>query len=144
MAAARRSRWGGTWRRGEEMRTTGICCGGGGWGWGPFYRFWEGEAGGQQCWGFNSRPFRGAKGGGEPMGAELVQKSEGGRAALRCGSIRVREGTHRWHATQRCGRMGGGGLGIHRRDKGPGWADAGPQRSGGPERFGGLKGVVGP
>jgi hypothetical protein len=78
------------------------------------------------------------------MGAELVQKSEGGRAVLRCGSIRVREGSHRRHVTQRCGRMGGGGLGIHRRDKGPGWAGAGPQRSGGPERSGGLKRVVGP
>jgi hypothetical protein len=44
MVMARRARWGGTWRRGEEMRTTGMGCGGGGQGWGPFYRVGEGEA----------------------------------------------------------------------------------------------------
>jgi hypothetical protein len=36
-----------------------------------------GEAACQQWWGFNSRPFRGVKGGGESMGAELVRESEG-------------------------------------------------------------------
>jgi hypothetical protein len=44
MAAARRTQWGGTWRHGEEMRTAGMGCGGGGRGWGPFYRVREGEA----------------------------------------------------------------------------------------------------
>jgi hypothetical protein len=41
---ARRARWGGTWRRGEEMRTTGMGCGGGDQGCGPFNRVGEGEA----------------------------------------------------------------------------------------------------
>jgi hypothetical protein len=73
-----------------------------------------------------------------------VRESEGGRAALRFGSIRVREGSRRWHATRWRGWMGGGGLGILRKEKGPGWADARPQRSGGSERSGGLKRVDGP
>jgi hypothetical protein len=102
-----------------------------------------GEAGGQQWWGFNSRPFRGVKGKGELTGAVLVWESEGGRAVLRFGSIRVQEGGRRWHVTRRCGQMGSGGLGILRKEKGPGWASAGPQRPGGPERSGGLKRVDG-
>jgi hypothetical protein len=44
MAVARRARWGGTWRREEEMRTTRMGCGGGGRGWVPLYRVGEGEA----------------------------------------------------------------------------------------------------
>jgi hypothetical protein len=68
------------------MRTIAMGCGGGGRGWGPFYRAGEGEA----------RQHRG----GESMGAKLVQESEGGLAVLRFGSIRVREGGHRWHATR--------------------------------------------
>jgi hypothetical protein len=44
MAVARRARWGGTWRRGEEMRTTGMGFGGGNRGWGLFYRVREGKA----------------------------------------------------------------------------------------------------
>jgi hypothetical protein len=39
--------------------------------------------------------------------------------------------------------MGGGGLGFLRKEKGPGWAGAGPQRPGGPERSSGLKRVDG-
>jgi hypothetical protein len=40
--------------------------------------------------------------------------------------------------------MGGNGLGVRRKEKGPGWAGAGKQRPGGPERSGGLKRVDGP
>jgi hypothetical protein len=35
--------------------------------------------------------------------------------------------------------MGGSGLGVVRKKKGPGWTGAGPQRPGGPERSGGHK-----
>jgi hypothetical protein len=98
-----------------------------------------GEAGGRQWCGFNSRPFRGVQGGGELTGAELVRESEGGQTALRFGSIRVREGGRRWHATRRRGRMDDDDLGFLRKGKGPGWAGAGPQRPGGSERSGGLK-----
>jgi hypothetical protein len=44
MAAARRACWGGTWWHGKEIRTMGMGCGGGGRGWGAFYRVGEGEA----------------------------------------------------------------------------------------------------
>jgi hypothetical protein len=37
--------------------------------------------------------------------------------------------------------MGGGGLGVVRKEKGPRWAGAGLQRPGGPECSGGLKQV---
>jgi hypothetical protein len=37
--------------------------------------------------------------------------------------------------------MGSSGLGVVRKEKGPRWAGAGPQRPGGPERSGGLKQV---
>jgi hypothetical protein len=37
--------------------------------------------------------------------------------------------------------MGGGGLGVMRKERGSGWDGAGPQRPGGPECFGGLKQV---
>jgi hypothetical protein len=63
MAVARRAQWSGTWRHEEEMRTTGMGCGGCVRGWRPFYRVGEGElrrhreAGGRQWWGFNSRSF---------------------------------------------------------------------------------------
>jgi hypothetical protein len=82
--------------------------------------------------------------GRESTGFKLVQESEGGRAVLRFGSIRVREGGCRWHVMWWRGRMGGNGLGVWRKEKGPGWAGAGPQRPGGPERSGGLKRVDGP
>jgi hypothetical protein len=49
------------------------------------------------------------------------------------------EGGRRWHAMRRHARMGGGGLGILRKEKGIGWAGATPQRPGGPERSGGLR-----
>jgi hypothetical protein len=130
---ARRARWGGTWRRGDEIRTTRVGCGGGGWGWVPFIgsgmvrRGSTGEAGGRHWWGFNSRLFRGVKGGGQSTGAE-----------------QVREGGRQWHTTQRRGRMGGGGLVVLRKEKGPEWAIAGPQRPGGLELSSGLKQVDGP
>jgi hypothetical protein len=91
-----------------------------------------------------SQRFQGVNGGGESTGAELVRESEGYRAALQFGSIQVREGGRRRHAMRRRGRMGGRGLGILRKEKGPRWAGAGPQRPGGPERSGGLKRVDGP
>jgi hypothetical protein len=94
-----------------------------------------------QWWGFNSRPFRGVKGGGESMGTKLVRESEGSQAALRFGSVRVQEGGRWRHATRWRGWMGGGGLGVVRKEKGPRWAGAGPQRPGGPECSGGLKQV---
>jgi hypothetical protein len=53
-------------------------------------------------------------------------------------------------APSECGRMAiggtrrGGGLGVLRKEKGPRWAGAGPQRPGGPECSGGLKQVGGP
>jgi hypothetical protein len=55
-----------------------------------------------------------------------VPENEGGRAVLRFSSIRVWEGGHHWQATRWCDRMGGGGLGILRKEKGPGWPSAGP------------------
>jgi hypothetical protein len=70
-----------------------------------------------------------------------VRESEGGRAALWFGSIRLQEGGRQWHATRRRGQMGSGGLGFLRKEKGPRWAGAGPQRPSGPEHFGGLKRV---
>jgi hypothetical protein len=75
------------------------------------------------------------------MGTELVRESEGSRAALRFGSVRGWEGGRWWHMTRWRGRMGSGGLGVMRKEKGPGWAGAGPQRPGGPECSGGLKQV---
>jgi hypothetical protein len=102
------------------------------------------EAGGRQWWGINSWSFQAVKGEGNQWGAELVWESEGGRVALWFGSIRVREAGHRWHVMRRRGRMGGGGLDVLRKEKGSGWAGAGPQRPGGPERSGGLKRVDGP
>jgi hypothetical protein len=148
MAVARRARWGGTWRRGEEMRTMGMSYGVAAGAGVPFIglrrvrRGGTGEASGRQWWGLNSRLFRGVKGGGESTGTEIVRESEGGRAALQFGSIRVQEGSHQWHATRRHGWMGS--LGILKKEKGPGWAGARPQRPGGPERSGGLKRVDGP
>jgi hypothetical protein len=78
------------------------------------------------------------------MGVELVRESEGSRVALRFIYIQVREGGHRRHATWLRDRMGNGGLGVLRKEKCPGWASAGLQRPGGPERSGGLKRVDGP
>jgi hypothetical protein len=75
MVAAQRARWGGTWRHGEEMRTIGMGCGGGGRGWGPFYRVGEGEA-------------RWHRGGGWPamVGIQFltVLRSKRGRGVDRC------------------------------------------------------------
>jgi hypothetical protein len=62
------------------------------------------------------------------MGAVLVWENEGSQAALRFGSIHVQEGDHRRHAMRERGRMGAGGLGVLRKEKGPGWAGGGPQR----------------
>jgi hypothetical protein len=50
-----------------------------------------------------------------------VRESEGSQAVLQFGSIRVWEGVRRWHAVRRHDRMGGGGLGVLRKKKGPGW-----------------------
>jgi hypothetical protein len=74
------------------------------------------------------------------MGTELVRESEGSRAALRFGSVRVQENGRWQHATRWRGRMGGG-LGVMRKENGPGWAGAGLQRPGGLECSGGLKQV---
>jgi hypothetical protein len=63
-----------------------------------------------------------------------VRENEGGWATLRFSSIRVREGDRRRHVTWRSGRMGGGGSSVLRKEKDLGWAGAGPQRPGGPER----------
>jgi hypothetical protein len=68
-------------------------------------------------------------------------ESEGSGATLQFGSIRVWEGGRWWHATWWRGQMGGGGLGVVRKEKGPRWAGAGLQRPGGPECSGGLKQV---
>jgi hypothetical protein len=38
--------------------------------------------------------------------------NEGSDSTLQFRSIRVREGGRGWHATRRCDRMGGGGLGV--------------------------------
>jgi hypothetical protein len=126
-----------------------MGCGGGGRGWDSFYRVAEGEARRHQggVWpamvGIQFPTVSRSKRGRGVEGAELVRESEGSWEALRFGSIRVREGGHRRNVTQRHGQMGGG-LGIPRKEKGPWWAGAGPQRPGGPERSGGLKRVDGP
>jgi hypothetical protein len=70
-----------------------------------------------------------------------MRESEGSRTTLQFGSIRLQEGGRWWHATQWHGRMGGGGLGVVRKEEGPRWAGAGPQRPGGPECSGGVKQV---
>jgi hypothetical protein len=51
-----------------------------------------------------------------------VRESEGGMAALRFSFIQVRDGDRRWHVVRWLGRMGGGGLGVLRKEKGPRWA----------------------
>jgi hypothetical protein len=103
-----------------------MGCGGGGQGWGPFYRVGEGEA---------RRHWRG----GWPtmVGIQFVAiSSKRGRG--------VREGSYRQHVMWQHGRMGSGGVGVLRKEKGPGWAGDGPQRLGRLERSGGLKRVDGP
>jgi hypothetical protein len=68
-----------------------------------------------------------------------VRENEGGRAALRFSSIQVRDGGHRWHPAWRRGQMGGSGLGVLRKEKGPRWAGLVTGNGGGMRRLGSTR-----
>jgi hypothetical protein len=70
-----------------------MGCGGGGQGWGPFYRVGEGDVrrhrggGWPAMVGIQFPTISRSKRGGESMGTELVQESEGGWVVRRFSSI---------------------------------------------------------
>jgi hypothetical protein len=120
MTAAQRPRWGGTWRRGGGMRTSGLGCGGGGRGCGPFYRAREvgrrldgGETAGE-LWSFTLSVFkaetRGGKAGSCRLGGEM---KKAGR--------RFDSATRPWRRAADSGNgRGGGGSGETEEEEGPG------------------------
>jgi hypothetical protein len=68
-----------------------------------------------------------------------VRESEGSRVAVRFSSIRVWDGSHRWHAARQHSRMAGSGMGVLRKEKGPEWASLVRGNGGGVKRLGSTR-----